>query len=215
MHSQKEHLITLFCKCVVLCALNGGWCTQLFYAVVACYRQLQVIHAEGDLWTTWVRDEHHAWSSELWDEPRSARRHQRLPPGDASLSQAAVHCLRDQLPQRHCCMPLPVLCWLTREFATGMWINCCMGYDVTVTVPRLSFSALSLLVGRQEGHPACKNLSGEVLAWLSVWSKVQIIFIWSSWCHCHPISCSSKIQHGLPFWCWHTQAVLYKAVKWM
>jgi len=25
------------------------------------------------------------------------------------------------------------------------------------------------LVGRQEGHPACKKLSGRVLAWLSVW----------------------------------------------
>jgi len=34
-----------------------------------------------------------------------------------------------------------------------------------------SFSALTLLVGRQEGHPACKKLSGEVLAWLSVWSE--------------------------------------------
>jgi len=32
------------------------------------------------------------------------------------------------------------------------------------------FSALMLLVGRQEGHPACKKLSGGVLAWLSVWS---------------------------------------------
>jgi len=31
-----------------------------------------------------------------------------------------------------------------------------------------AFSALMLLVGRQEGHPACKNLSGGVLAWLSV-----------------------------------------------
>ena len=41
-----------------------------------------------------------------------------------------------------------------------------------------AFSAL-LLVGRQEGHPACKKLSGEVLAWLSVWSKVQTC-IWSS-----------------------------------
>jgi len=30
------------------------------------------------------------------------------------------------------------------------------------------FSALTLLVGRQEGHPACKKLSGGVLAWLSV-----------------------------------------------
>ena len=37
----------------------------------------------------------------------------------------------------------------------------------------MAFSALTLLVGRQEGHPACKKLSGEVLAWLSVWSKVQ------------------------------------------
>jgi len=32
------------------------------------------------------------------------------------------------------------------------------------------FSALTLLVGRQEGHPACKKLSSGVLAWLSVWS---------------------------------------------
>jgi len=31
-----------------------------------------------------------------------------------------------------------------------------------------------LLDGRQEGHSACKKLSGGVLAWLSVWSKVQI-----------------------------------------
>ena len=42
-----------------------------------------------------------------------------------------------------------------------------------------AFSALTLLVGQQEGHPACKNLSGGVLAWLSVWSKVQTC-IWPS-----------------------------------
>ena len=42
-----------------------------------------------------------------------------------------------------------------------------------------AFSALTLLVGRQEGHPACKKLSSEVLAWLSVWSEVQIC-IWPS-----------------------------------
>ena len=35
-----------------------------------------------------------------------------------------------------------------------------------------AFSALMLLVGRQEGHPACKKQSGGVLAWLSVWSEV-------------------------------------------
>jgi len=35
-----------------------------------------------------------------------------------------------------------------------------------------AFSALMLLVGRQEGHLACKKLSGGVLEWLSVWSEV-------------------------------------------
>jgi len=73
----------------------------------------------------------------------------------------------------------------------------------------IAFSALTLLVWWQEWHPACKNLSGEVLEWLSVWGEVQMISIWSSWCHCYPIiSCSSKIQNGLPFWCHLTQAVL-------
>ena len=32
-----------------------------------------------------------------------------------------------------------------------------------------------------------KKLSGEVLAWLFIWSEVQMICIWSSWCHCHPV----------------------------
>jgi len=31
------------------------------------------------------------------------------------------------------------------------------------------------LVGRQEEHPACKKLSDELLAWLSVWSEMQMI----------------------------------------
>jgi len=42
-----------------------------------------------------------------------------------------------------------------------------------------AFSALMLLFGRQEGHPACKKLSGGVMAWLFVWSDVQIC-IWPS-----------------------------------
>jgi len=37
----------------------------------------------------------------------------------------------------------------------------------------VTFSALMLLVEWQEGHPACKKLSGGVLVWLSVWSEVQ------------------------------------------
>jgi len=65
---------------------------------------------------------------------------------------------------------------------------------------KYAFSALMLLVEWLKGHPVCKNLSGEVLAWLSVWSEVQMMCIWCSWCHCHPIiCCSSKIQNGLPY----------------
>ena len=65
----------------------------------------------------------------------------------------------------------------------------------------LAFSALTLLAGHQEEHPACKKvLSNEVLTWLSVWSEVQMICIWSSSCHCHPIiSCFIKIHIDLTF----------------
>ena len=63
-----------------------------------------------------------------------------------------------------------------------------------------AFSALTLLVGRQERHPACKKLSGGVLVWLSVWSEVQTC-IWPSWCHCHSLSLASvKSRLVSPFW---------------
>ena len=51
----------------------------------------------------------------------------------------------------------------------------------------IAFSALMLLVGKKEGHPACKKLSGGVLAWLSVWGEVQFC-IWPSCSHCHILS---------------------------
>ena len=61
-----------------------------------------------------------------------------------------------------------------------------------------AFSALTLLVGRQEGHPACKKLSSGVLAWLSVWSKVDLHMA-----RLMPlsltVSCFSKIQIGFTF----------------
>ena len=63
-----------------------------------------------------------------------------------------------------------------------------------------AFSALTQLVGRQEGHPACKKLSGGLLAWLSIWSEVQTC-IWPSWCHCHSLSRASvKSRLVLPLW---------------
>jgi len=74
----------------------------------------------------------------------------------------------------------------------------------------VAFSALTLLVGQQERHPACKKLSGGVMAWLSVWSEVQTC-IWPSWCHCHSLSLASvKSRLVLPFWYRLTWVVLEK-----
>ena len=70
---------------------------------------------------------------------------------------------------------------------------------VRKTVP-FAFSALTLLVWQQEGHPACKKQSGGVLASLSVWSEVQTC-MWPSWCHCYWLSLASvKSVLGLLFW---------------
>ena len=49
-------------------------------------------------------------------------------------------------------------------------LGCLCKYILT----KRAFSALTLMVGQQEGHPACIKLSGGMLAWLSVWGEVQI-----------------------------------------
>jgi len=54
--------------------------------------------------------------------------------------------------------------------------------------------------GGRKGIRPVKNLSGGMLMWLSVWSKVQTC-IWPSWCHCHSLSLASvKSRLVLPFW---------------
>jgi len=74
----------------------------------------------------------------------------------------------------------------------------------------IAFSALTLLVGWQEGHPACKKLSRGVLAWLSVWSEVQTDPA-DATAHCHSVSLASvKSRLVLPFWYRPTRAVLDK-----
>ena len=69
-----------------------------------------------------------------------------------------------------------------------------------------AFSALTLLVGRQEGQ----KLSNEVLEWLSVWSEVQT-YILPSRCHCHSLYLAPvKFRLVSPFWCWLTWVVAEK-----
>jgi len=46
----------------------------------------------------------------------------------------------------------------------------------TVNGLGIAFSALTLLVGRQEGHPACKKLSGEVLVWYLSGARCRLAY---------------------------------------
>jgi len=72
---------------------------------------------------------------------------------------------------------------------TAAWCSAANADNTTAELTELAdslnsaFSALTLLVGWQEGRMACKKLSGGVLAWLSVWSEVQTCIL-SSRCHC-------------------------------
>ena len=98
-------------------------------------------------------------------------------------------------------------------------------YHMHITLPSVlwfAFNALTLLVGWQEGHPACKEQSGGVLAWLSVWSEVRTC-TWPSWCHCHSLSLAPvKSRLVLPFWYrltrvvpfWHWPLVAVSVCVW-
>ena len=84
-----------------------------------------------------------------------------------------------------------------------MLLTVCQSYvieSLTCVVCTLPSVLWRCWLGWQEGHPACKKLSGAVLAWLSVWSEMQTC-IWPSWCHCHSLPlASSKSRLFLSFW---------------
>jgi len=96
--------------------------------------------------------------------------------------------------------------FLAEEFTTSQ----CPDVAADMCSFLLAFSALALLVGRQEGHTACQKQRRGVLLWLSVWTEVQTC-IWPSWCHCHSLSLASlKSRLVLPFWYRLTWEVLEK-----
>ena len=88
-------------------------------------------------------------------------------------------------------------------------------WEQSIFIYLLSVLSRCWLGGRKGIRPV-KKLSGGVLAWLSVWSKVQTC-ICPSWCHCHSLCLASvKSRLVLPFWYWLTRLVPKKrAVKWM
>jgi len=57
---------------------------------------------------------------------------------------------------------------------------------------------LTQLVGQQQGHLACKKLSGGVVVWLTVWSEVQTAYGPAA-ATTLTVSCFSKIETGLTF----------------
>ena len=70
-------------------------------------------------------------------------------------------------------------------------------------------------LGGRKGIRPVKKLSGGVLAWLSVWSKVQTC-IRPSWCHCHSLSLASvKYRLLLPFWYQLTRVVPDRGCVWL
>ena len=85
-----------------------------------------------------------------------------------------------QLDELRCFFGVDVSCYRSHSVIRKFLYLQIVGYFPLEFCPFFcAFSALTLLVGRQEGHPACKKQSGGVLAWLSVWSEVQTC-IWPS-----------------------------------
>jgi len=69
------------------------------------------------------------------------------------------------------------------------------GVDKQTNQHPIAFSALTLLVGRQEEHPACNQFCDEMVAWRG---NVQMIRVWSSGCH-SIVSCFTQIRDGSTF----------------
>jgi len=87
-----------------------------------------------------------------------------------------------------CLFAAVLMTWLTIN-------NILLSYPVLFSLQ--CFDAVGWAAGRASG---LKKPSGEVLAWLSVWSEVQTC-ICPSWCHCHSLSVVSvKSRLVLPLW---------------
>ena len=85
-------------------------------------------------------------------------------------------------------------------------------YNIVVYMPSVLWRCW---LGGRKGIQPVKNSRGGVLSWLSVWSEVQTC-IWPSWCHCHSLSCFSKIQIGFTFLVpAHLGSPRKRAVKWV
>jgi len=84
-------------------------------------------------------------------------------------------------------------------------------HSETIFISVHAFSALTLLVGRQEGHPACKKMSGGVLAWYLSEARCRLAYGPADATAILTVSCFSKNPDWfLPFWYRLTRVVLEK-----
>ena len=111
--------------------------------------------------------------------PAEHRPSQRCDAQSQTAASATIH------EPRHAINSIIIICLCTESALCHVF----MGW-MLIKDQRFAFSALTLLVGQQEGHLACKKLSGGVLAWLSDWSEVQTC-IWPSRCQFHSLSLDS------------------------
>jgi len=105
----------------------------------------------------------------------------RLPPPKGALSNAVIYpsvcvCLSCALAHHWCFL--------------GLWF----AFSALI-----AFSALTLLVGRQEGHQACKKQSGGVLVWFVCLEQGEYLHVAQLMPLPFTVSCFSKIQIGFTF----------------
>jgi len=80
-----------------------------------------------------------------------------------------------------------------------------VAFCCNIHIAAIPFSALTLLVGWQEGHPACKE------QWWGAGVVICVGCIWPISGHCHSLSLASvKSRLVLPFWYRLTWVVLEK-----
>ena len=93
----------------------------------------------------------------------------------------------------------------TRTFSTSravfVWVSLFVNFPVLFSVVDFPFSAPTLLVGRQEAHPACK----EVGCWFVVGDNVELCASYRSNCHTTFAILNSRME---TFWYRLTQIQL-------
>jgi len=78
------------------------------------------------------------------------------------VKPTAIYSEIEQVVRRLCFLPTPPSLSLSLPACLPACISLCISLHLSI-FSAFAFSALTLLVGWQEGHPACRKLSDEVI----------------------------------------------------